>query len=200
MVSLREGPIPAGLPNAKDKVAEGRLIADVLAKDRKATAEFVSLCTDWLFPFMRRRLVPRDELVEDLMQETLFAAWQALPTFRGDANLRGWVLGIARHKLDDYYRKRMREIEVSEEDEPDLEPAAQVPFEKLLDAAAQQKKIETTLALMPEAYTLVLIWRYRDEKSLGEMAKLSGKTEKAIERLLARARESFRRRWNDVRL
>lgn len=200
MVSLREGQISAGLPNAKDKVAEGRLIADVLAKDRKATAEFVSLCTDWLYPFVRRRLIPRDELVEDLMQETLFAAWQALPTFRGEANLRSWVLGIARHKLDDYYRKRMREIEVSEEDEPDLEPAIQPPFEKLLDAAAQQKKIETTLAVMPEAYTLALIWRYRDEKSVGEMAQLSGKTEKAMERLLARARESFRRRWNDVRL
>jgi len=28
------------------------------------------------------------------------------------------------------------------------------------------------------------------------MAELTGKTEKAIERLLARARESFRRRWN----
>jgi hypothetical protein len=30
------------------------------------------------------------------------------------------------------------------------------------------------------------------------MAEVSGKTEKAMERLLARARENFRRRWNDV--
>ena len=43
-----------------------------------------------------------------------------------------------------------------------------------------------------------LVWRYRDEKSLREMAELCGKTEKAMERLLARARENFRRRWNDA--
>jgi hypothetical protein len=30
------------------------------------------------------------------------------------------------------------------------------------------------------------------------MAELTGKTEKAMERLLARARESFRKRWSDV--
>ena len=46
---------------------------------------------------------------EDLLQETLLAAWQGLPKFRGDASLRSWILGIARHKLDDYYRRRLRE-------------------------------------------------------------------------------------------
>jgi DNA-directed RNA polymerase specialized sigma24 family protein len=44
---------------------------------------------------------------------------------------------------------------------------------------------------------LALIWQYRDEKSIREMAQLTGKTEKAMERLLSRARESFKRRWND---
>jgi DNA-directed RNA polymerase specialized sigma24 family protein len=52
--------------------------------------------------------------------------------------------------------------------------------------------------MLPEAYTLALIWQYRDEKSIREMAQLTGKTEKAMERLLARARENFRRRWSDA--
>jgi DNA-directed RNA polymerase specialized sigma24 family protein len=42
----------------------------------------------------------------------------------------------------------------------------------------------------------VLLWRYLENRSVREMAQLAGKTEKAIERLLARAREQFRRRWN----
>ena len=84
-----------------------RMVSGVLAKDRKVTAEFVSRCADWIYPFVRRRLVPKAELVEDLMQEILLAAWQALPNFRGDANLRSWVIGIARHKLEDYYRKKI---------------------------------------------------------------------------------------------
>lgn len=193
------GEFLAAPPKMSDPAADERLIAGVLGKDRKVTAEFVSCCADWIYPFVRRRLAPRDELVEDMMQEILIAAWQALPKFRRDGNLRGWVLGIARHKLEDYYRKRIREVEISEDEEASVEPSALPRLEHRLDDAAQQEKIHATLAGMPEAYALALVWQYRDEKSVREMAELTGKTEKAMERLLARARENFRRRWNDVR-
>jgi RNA polymerase sigma-70 factor (ECF subfamily) len=175
-----------------------RIVSGVLAKDRKVTAEFVSRCADWIYPFVRHRLVPRGELVEDLMQEILLTAWQALPNFRGDATLRSWVMGIARHKLEDYYRKRIREVEVSEDDDDSLPNQVTTPaIERQLDSVAQQKRVQRTLAMLPEAYALALIWQYRDEKSVRDMAQLTGKTEKAMERLLARARQAFRRRWSD---
>src|SRR5258708_723357 len=94
---------------------ERRLIEGVLVKERKATAQFVDLCSDWIYGFVRHRLMPRAELVEDVMQETLFAAWQALPNFRAEASLRSWVLGIARHKVEDYYRKRICETDLPED-------------------------------------------------------------------------------------
>src|ERR1041385_5410599 len=174
-----------------------RLVEGVLRKDRKATAEFVSLCADAIYSFVRRRLVPRVEGVEDMMQEILLAAWQGLPNFRRDSTLRSWILGIAKHKVDAYYRKQLRSIEIPGESA--AEPAIELPLEQELDAAAKQDRVQRTLGLLPEAYALALIWRYRDEKSVREMAQLSGKTEKAMKRLLARARENFRRRWSDVR-
>jgi RNA polymerase sigma-70 factor, ECF subfamily len=177
---------------------ERRLIAGVLAKDRKATGEFVAHCADWLYPFVRNRLIPRDEVVEDLIQEIVFAAWQALPSYRGDANLRSWVIGIARHKVEDYYRKKLQDLQVPELDESLLEPAVTPGFEERLDSAALRAKVRETLASLPEAYALALTWRYRDEKSVREMAQLAGKTEKAMERLLARARQNFRKRWSDA--
>jgi RNA polymerase sigma-70 factor, ECF subfamily len=178
---------------------ERRLVASVLEKDRKATAEFVDRCADWVYPFVRRRLVPRTDVIEDTLQDILLAAWQALPTYRGDSSLQTWILGIARHKIDDYYRRRMREDSISEEEEDSApEPAMAPNLEQQLDSAAQQEKVQQILSSLPETYALALIWRYRDEKSVREMAQLSGKTEKAMERLLARAREQFRRRWNDV--
>lgn len=177
---------------------ERRLIAGVLAKDRKATGEFVAHCADWLYPFVRNRLIPREEVVEDLIQEIVLAAWQALPSFRGEANLRSWVMGIARHKIEDYYRKKLQALEVPEEDESLLELAVTPAFEEQLDSAALGGKVQNTLASLPEAYALALMWRYRDEKSVREMAQMAGKTEKAMERLLARARENFRKRWSDV--
>jgi len=175
---------------------ERQLVEQVLSKDRKATAEFVAFCTDSVYSFVRKRLLPRVELVEDVMQEILLAAWQSLPKFRSDASLRSWILAIARHKVDDYYRQRLRETDITEEGELSAEPAIEPLLDRHLDAAAEQDRVERTLALLPEAYTLALIWRYRDEKSVREMAQLSGKTEKAMERLLARARENFRREWN----
>jgi len=175
---------------------ERQLVEQVLSKDRKATAEFVSFCADSVHSFVRKRLTPRVELVEDLMQEILLAAWQSLPKFRGDASLRAWILGIARHKTDDYYRRRLREADITEEGGSPADSAVEPLLDRHLDTAAEQDRVERTLALLPEAYTLALIWRYRDEKSVREMAELSGKTEKAMERLLARARETFRREWN----
>src|ERR1051326_5325617 len=193
-----DGQTPVELQQVKNISDDLRLAARVLAKDRKATAEFVGQCADWIFPFVRRRMVPRAELVEDLMQEILFAAWLALPNFRGEASLRSWVLGIARHKVEDYYRKKIGELEIPQDEDTLLEVATETPaFEQKLDLAAQEGRVQKTLALLPEEYALALIWRYRDEKSVREMAHLSGKTEKAMERLLARARATFKKRWSN---
>jgi len=194
-----EAPFPVEpVQRVEDSGDERRLVAGVLAKDRKATAEFVDRCSDWLYPFLRRRLLPRSELLEDLLQEVLLAAWEGLAGFRSDASLRTWVLGIARHKVEEYYRKRLRGAETVGEDESADEVAIMPLFDQELDRAAQQDQVQKVLSNLPETYALALIWRYRDEKSVREMAELTGKTEKAMERLLARARGSFRKRWSDA--
>ena len=176
---------------------ETQLVAAVLRKDRKATAEFVSLCSDWIYPYLRRRLLPRTEMMEDLMQEILISAWQNLASFRGNAGLRPWIFGIARHKVEDHYRKRIREAELEEEDTTRVEAPQPAQILEKLESAANEERVEKTLAGIPGAYAVALIWRYRDGKSLRDMAEATGKTEKAMERLLARARESFKKRWNN---
>jgi DNA-directed RNA polymerase specialized sigma24 family protein len=50
---------------------------------------------------------------------------------------------------------------------------------------------------LPDAYRAALMWRYWEKRSAREMAAMSGRTEKSIERLLARARQQFRRRWSE---
>jgi len=59
-----------------------------------------------------------------------------------------------------------------------------------------RKNTWRVLAGLSEQHRLALIWRYWDKASAREMALKTGKTEKAIERLLARARAEFRERWN----
>jgi RNA polymerase sigma-70 factor (ECF subfamily) len=194
MQRLAQTPASGRLPVTDEQ----RLVSEVLRKDRKATAEFVARCADWVYPYVRAHLMPRADLVEDMMQDIQLAAWQGLSSFRGDAPLQAWLLGIARHKVEDHYRKRLRAIELQESDEPVPEEPALPVFDRQIDLADQQQKVQQTLSRLPEAYGLALLWRYRDNKSIREMAQLTGKTEKAMERLLARARENFRRRWHDV--
>lgn len=185
-------------PASLDQLAaeDQRLVAAIQRKDRKATAEFVSRYTDAIYRYVRSRLIPRTDQIDDLVQEVFLAAWENMGKYRGNSSLGSWLMGIARHKVADYYRTCLREPEPLEpaEEQPRLE-TSRGDLDDVLDSELLQKKTWNALTRLPEKYRIVLLWRYWDKCSAREMAVRSGKTEKAIERLLARAREEFRRMW-----
>jgi len=179
--------------------SDAELVRAILQRDRKATAEFVSLYSDAIYAYVRWRLLPRTDLVEDLVQGVFVAALGSLTSFAGTSSLRTWLLGIARHKVEDYYRECLRQpaalSDLEEQgDEPQQPP---VDYDEVLDGAKRQQRVLNVLAGLPEPYRAVLLWRYWEKRSARDMAAQSGKTEKAIERLLARARHEFRLRWNE---
>ena len=177
---------------------DAQLVREVLRKDRKATAEFVNRYADQLYGYIRRRLIPHTDLVDDLVQEVFLAAWENLESFRGESPLRNWLLGIARHKVEDHYRKRLRDVQVlGEEDSPSPEPVETTNIEEAIQQREAAKITQEILARLPKAYSIVLLWRYWEKCSLAEIATQTGRTEKAVERLLARARDQFKREWNE---
>jgi RNA polymerase sigma-70 factor (ECF subfamily) len=175
------------------------LVAAILQKDRKATGEFVAKYADQIYLYVRSRLIPRMDLVDDLVQDIFLAAWENLTTYRGDSPLGSWLHGIARHKVENYYRACLRAaLPLEDTAQEASQIVVDVDLEESLDRERVQQKIRTVLATMPEAYSLVLIWRYWEQCSAQEMAVRTGKSQKAIERLLARARELFREKWKRV--
>lgn len=181
------------VPASEERV----LLEAVLKKDRKATAEFISRYADPVYGYISQRLAPRGDLVDDLVQEVFLVALQGLDTFAGKSSVLGWLMGIARHKVEDLYRARLREPESfsAMEDGAESGPVSLPEIDGLIDRARAQEKTQRVLARLPEAYSLALLWRYWEEHSAKEMAAQTGKTEKAMERLLARARAHFRRLW-----
>lgn len=174
------------------------LVAEILRKDRKATAEFVDRCADCVYGYVRSRLVPRLDLVEDIVQEIFLSAWQSLDRYRGDSSLRSWMLGIARHKVQDHYRKRLMETRLQEEGEEPVEAANGLPnLDEELARRQAGRKVRDIMMDLPEIYSFALQWRYWEERSLREIATQTGKTEKAVERILARARSQLRKKWNE---
>jgi len=176
-----------------------RLARAVLSRDRKATAEFVARYSDVLYCYLRRRLIPRTDLADDFLQEVFLAAFENLDQFQGRSSLKAWLFGVARHKVEDHYRSRLREPEplLDQHEEGAFGATIEAPIDELIDRRRSQKKTRRILEDLPELYSAVLLWRYWEKRSAAEMAAQSGRTVKAVERLLARARDQFRRRWND---
>jgi RNA polymerase sigma-70 factor (ECF subfamily) len=201
--------MPPDMPLGADEVSppalvdagsqhERELVAAILRKDRKATARFVAVYADAVYRYVRHRLAPRADLVDDIVQDVFLVALGSLPGFLGNAPLRSWLLGIARHKVEGYYRQRLREPEPLGDGSDQTEPVAGgMPIDDRIDRERVAARTHQVLGQLPEPYALALLWRYWEGRSAQEMAMQSGKSTKAIERLLARARQQFRRRWDD---
>ena len=178
------------------RIADEELVAAILKKDRKAASEFVERYGDVVYAYLRGRLAPRGDMVDDVAQDVFVAALGSLGRYAGQSSLKTWLLGIARHKVEDYYRARLRQMDSLSEaadDVPDV--STHLEYDASLDRERAVEKTQRILAQLPEQYSVVLLWRYWERRSAREMADETGKTEKAIERLLARARSRFKRLW-----
>jgi RNA polymerase sigma-70 factor, ECF subfamily len=176
---------------------EAALVEAVLRRDRKATEEFISRYSDAIYSYLHRRMFPNTDLVEDCFQQVFLAAWQALHSYRGENGLQSWLLGIARHKVQDVYRERLRLMQWDEGEDP-VDSINELPDE-IASRTELHHKVWDTLHKLPEHYRMLLIWRYWERQSGEDMARQIGKTAKSVERSLARAREQFRRMWlNEV--
>jgi RNA polymerase sigma-70 factor (ECF subfamily) len=177
---------------------ERELIASVLRKDRKAAARLVAGHVDAVYGYARSRLAPRADLVDDIVQDVFLAALNGLATFQAQSSLRTWLLGIARHKIEDVYRQRLRaSLPLDDLNEAGEEPPSDaMPVDERIDRTRARLKARRILEHMPERYGLLLLWRYWEQRSAREMAAAIGTTEKSVERTLARARARFKELWS----
>jgi RNA polymerase sigma-70 factor (ECF subfamily) len=178
---------------------ERELIASVLRNDRKAAARFVAAHIDAVYAYARHRLAPRADLIDDVVQDVFLSALKGLAAFEGQSALRTWLIAIARHKVEDIYRQRLRVPDAIEDldrsDEATFLTTAAAPLDEQIDATRARAKVRHVLAQMPERYGLMLLWRYWEHRSTREMAAAIGATEKSVERTLARARARFKELW-----
>lgn len=63
---------------------------------------------DTLFRFAMKRLHNIDH-AEDMVQETLLAAFQARANYSGRSSEKTWLTGILKHKIVDFIRREVRE-------------------------------------------------------------------------------------------
>ena len=168
----------------------------VAAGDEAALAVFYERYAGLLYAFIYHRLGRSRPDAEDVWQDTLLAALHALPTYRGECRLFTWLCGIARHKIADHFRRQGRAMtdvfsDLSEVQLSALLSGAPLPEEVVMRQATRVRVLEA-LALLNEGCRTALVARYADERSVREVARMLGRTYKATESLLSRARAAFR--------
>jgi RNA polymerase sigma-70 factor (ECF subfamily) len=136
--------------------------------------------------FVRR--CPDRPTAEDLTSETFLAAIDAARRTDAPQISVPWLIGVARHKLADHFRRRDAGIPFAEVPEV-TDPA------DTWDAELDRLVAESTLARLSEPHRAVLTLRYMDDRSVPECAELIGRTVHATEALLVRARRAFKQQY-----
>ena len=142
-----------------------------------------------LYGYFVRRCGDRGT-AEDLTSETFLAAMDAARRASPPTISMPWLMGVARHKLADHYRRRHDRFTVPVGEPP--EPADPVDD---WDGQLDRLVAESVLARLSEPHRTVLVLRYMDDCSVPECAELIGRTVHATEALLVRARKAFRAQY-----
>jgi RNA polymerase sigma-70 factor (ECF subfamily) len=134
------------------------------------------------------------QVAEDLTQDTFMAAVSELKKGKTVVTPVAWIYGIARHKLLDYYRRQeraARELSLAW-NEDDIEDGLVVPD----DEAARELAVSALASVAP-SQRAALVLCYVDGFSVAETAGLLGKSVEAVESLLARGRQGFKRAYRE---
>ena len=133
--------------------------------------------------------VTRDPiLAEDVSQDALIKAWQALPSFRGDSPLRNWVLRITHNTAISTLRKRRDELR-----EPDQLPERVVLGS--VESAVQDRlalgRFEEALADLDELSRSIVVLREVEGLSYSELCDVLDLPMPTIKTRLLRARRQL---------
>jgi RNA polymerase sigma-70 factor (ECF subfamily) len=120
---------------------------------------------------------------QDLTSQTFLAAMESLPKYRGQSQFIAWLLGIARHKTADQFRRRKPEVEIEDaemvvdnNDRPDELIGRQLEVEKVM------RKLQVLAPDRAEALSLRLF----AELEVREIAQIMNRDEAAVRMLVWR--------------
>ena len=114
--------------------------------------------------------VVRDSaLAEDVAQDAILKAWNALDTFRGDSSLRSWLLRITHNTAISTIRKRREELR-----EPDLLPeqVSHVSTESQALDRATMSAFEEALNKLDDLSRSIVVLREVEGLSYDEISEI----------------------------
>jgi len=172
----------AGSDNTRD---DGWLRA-VARGDEHAYAELVACHSDRIYAYLLR-LTGSPADAEDLLQETFLRVWRKADSYQpGRVKAGTWMHRIAHNLSIDRIRKRRGESQL-----PDVADTS-VDMETSQIASQEWRRVEATIARLPENQRAALLLCQLQGFSNAEAAHILKLNVRAVESLLARARRALK--------
>lgn len=140
-------------------------------------------------------LIGDPEDAEDVLQEALLTAYRALPKFRGESGIYTWLYRIVVNKCRDHLRSRRSGLgpEESFENFQPLISDDRITVEKNLELSEDGAYLIEKINGLDQKYRQILLYRYYDELSYEEIAKLITVNIGTVKSRLFKARELLKR-------
>lgn len=144
-----------------------------------------------------------EALAEDITQETFTKLWINAAKWKPEAQIKTWLLRVARNLSIDYLRKKKNDLKKGEAFYLDQLSAVKTRQEEKLSKDLEDgrlgKTINSAIFSLPERQREALTLVYYMECTGAEAAGIMGLTVPALESLLARARRTLRKRLTGQR-
>jgi len=151
-----------------------------------AVTAFYDRAVREVYRYFHRATAGDGRLTEDLTQETFLACVRAAGRGERDSLTMPWLMGVARHKLVDHYRRRRREEHKLTLAWSAAPPEAVEPDPDMTGADALR-----ALGRLSDSHRVVLVLRYLDDLPVARVAATIGKSVRATESLIVRARRAL---------
>ena len=172
--------------------SEDYLVQQAIERNRQAFGALYDSSLDRVYRHVFYRVSNQAD-AEDITQEVYVRAWKAIHRYKTTgAPFTAWLLSIAGNLIIDYYRKRQKHSQISEDlKEAPLEsvPTPQEQAEINLDRTLLKEKV---LRLKGDKQKVILM-RFIDDRSVEEIATILKKTENAIRVIQFRALSDLRK-------
>jgi len=177
--------------------SDNYLVKKIRKGDQDAFKVLYLKYSDLLFTYIMHKLSNNQDIAPDIWQESWCIAVEKLNNFQFKSSFFTWICAIAKNKIYDYYRQTNRQDSFVSTRKFHINIDSEEIDNELIDVETQSDVV-TVLANLTDEYNYLLKAKYIENKSTDEIATAIGKSYKATESMLTRARDAFRNKFKQI--
>lgn len=164
--------------------------------DRDTWESFYNSNVNGIYRYIMYRCGNNKAPAEDITQQVFLVAVDKINSFSGsNEKLPSWLFGIARIEVLRHFQHNKifinASVNLNELSVEDTKPEVYVEFE-------DECLVDQVLNNLSDGHSEVLVYKYCDQLSVKDISTKTGRSNKAIESLLTRAREAFKKSYKQM--